>query len=128
MRAPVRTLRRALPLTATAAFGAALLGGCGEGSSKSAANDITLTTCAADPAGGNPKAEGKIVNNTSKASGYTLRVQFLDPSGNEVSQGTTAVAKVDPGATATWRLQGGVSAKGPLTCKLSNQTRTAVEA
>ncbi len=115
-------------VTLTAALGAALLGGCGGGSSKSAAGDITLTACAADPAGGNPKAEGQIANKTSKASGYSLRVKFLDPAGNEVSQGTAAVAKVDAGGTATWRLTGGASAKGPLTCKITNQTRNAVEA
>ena len=111
---------------AASVLGAALLVGCGEGSSKPAEGDISVKSCVASPTGDNPVAEGTIVNNTTKPSAYTLRVRFLDPSGNEVSQGTTAVARVEPGATATWRLQGGVGAKGPLTCEIANPTRTAV--
>jgi len=115
-----------ITVTVTAVLGVGVLPGCGNGSTKSPEGDISVTTCAADSAGGKPKAEGPIVNHTTKPSGYTFRVRFLDPSGNEVSQATTAVARVEPNGTATWRSEGGVSAKGPLTCKLANVTRTAV--
>jgi hypothetical protein len=117
---------RLLKLTAIAGLGMALLPGCGEGSTKSPDADITLTTCAADPAGGKPKAGGSIVNHTSKPSGYTFRVRFLDASGNEVSAAQGGVARVEPSQTATWNQEGTASAKGPLSCKLANQTRTAV--
>jgi len=116
---------RLLSLRVTAVIGV-VLSGCGGGSSKSPETDVSITSCTADPAGGKPKAEGPIVNHTTKASAYTFRVRFLDSSGNEVSQSTTAVARVEPSATATWRSEGGLSARGPLTCKLSNVTRTAV--
>ena len=115
-----------LRLTAAAALGGIGLLGCGGESSNSESDDVVVTACTADPAGGKPKATGTISNSTSKASGYTFRVQFLDSSGNEVSQGTDAVAKVDAGGTATWDLDGITSAKGPVTCKVTNITRTAV--
>lgn len=116
---------RLLPLTLTAALGL-VLAACGNGSSKPPEGDVTTTSCAADPAGGQPRAEGQIVNNTSKPSAYTFRVRFLDGAGNEVSQGTSGVARVEPGGTARWELQGGLSAKGALTCEIGNVTRTAV--
>jgi len=43
-----------------------------------------------------------------------------------VSQGTSAVGRVEPGTTFTWKVEGGQSAKGALNCKVANQTRTAV--
>jgi len=118
---------RLLNLTLTAVLGVSMLSGCSD-SEKDPAGDIRVTGCAADPTGGKPKAEGTIVNNTSKPSAYTLRVKFLDPAGNQVSEATTGVGKVDPGASAIWRLEGGVSARGPLTCQVVNPTRTAVGA
>ena len=126
MRALLRNVK--LKVTVAATLGAALLAGCGGGGDTSAASDITVTTCAADPAGGKPKAEGSIVNHSSKPSAYTFRVRFLDASGNEVSQGTSAVGRVEPNATFTWKVEGGVSAKGALSCKIANQTRNAVGA
>ena len=117
---------RLLPLTFTAALGLAALTGCEDGSSEAPKGDITTTTCAADPAGGKPKAEGQIVNKSSKPSAYTFRVRFLDAAGNEVSQGSAAVGRVEPNGNARWELQGGLSAKGALTCEVSNVTRTAV--
>jgi len=117
---------RLLNLTITAAIGVSLLPACSGSSSKAPEGDISVKSCVTDPAGGKPKAEGTIVNNTSKPSGYTFRVRFLDPAGNEVSQGTTAVARVEQGETATWRLEGGTSARGALTCQVANPTRTAV--
>jgi hypothetical protein len=117
---------RLLNLTLTAALGVTVLAGCGEGSSKAPEGDVSVSTCATDPAGGKPKAEGSIVNNTSKPSGYTFRVAFLDSAGNEVSQGSAGVGRVEAGGTATWRLDGGVSAQGALRCELRNVTRTAV--
>lgn len=115
-----------LRLTATAAIGGLALVACSdEGSSDSADDDVAVTACAAVP-NGKPKAEGTIANRTTKASGYTFRVRFLDPAGNEVSQATNGVGRVDSGGTATWRAEGNSSANGPLTCKVENVTRTAL--
>ena len=119
-------MQRILRLTAAAALGGLGLLGCGGESSDSESDDVVVTACNPAPAGGKPTASGTISNATSKASGYTFRVQFLDPSGNEVSQGATGVAKVDAGGTAKWDLEGATSANGPVTCKLNNITRTAV--
>jgi hypothetical protein len=102
-----------------------VLAGCS--SSKAAATkDVKITACTADPNGGHPTASGEIVNHSSKSSLYTVHVKFYDASGNAVGDGIAAVAKVDPGTSATWRATGTLNARGPVTCKLSSVTRTAV--
>lgn len=115
-----------LPATAAGLLGAAILPACGGSTSDPAASDVTVSSCAADPAGGKPKAVGKIVNGSSKPSAYTFRVKFKDAAGNQVSEGTSAVGRVEAGGTANWDLTGGVSANGPLTCEVGNVTRNAV--
>jgi len=113
-------------LPVAAAIGAAVLAGCNSGSTKSPNADITVTSCAADPAGGKPRASGTIVNHSSKPSGYTFRVRFVDAAGNVVTDAPNGVGRVEPNATANWTALGNGSAKGPLTCKLTDQTRAAV--
>ena len=93
---------------------------------KNAAADVTVTACTPDPAGGRPSAQGRITNNSSKASAYAFRVSFIDTAGNKVSEGAVAVADVEAGGNAVWRTQGAASAKGRLTCSVSDVTRTAV--
>lgn len=112
-------------LAVTAALGALVATGCSSSSNK-VSSDVSVTACRADPSGGHPTAEGTIVNHTSKASAYAFRVSFADSSGNESSQGAVAVGNVEPGATAKWTSDGATSAKGPLTCKVTNLARTAV--
>ncbi len=114
-----------LRLTTVVIGGLALLGCSGEGSSDSADDDVAVSTCTAVP-NGKPVAEGTIANRTTKPSGYTFRVRFLDPAGNEVSQATNGVARVDPGGTARWRAEGTTSANGALNCEVANVTRTAL--
>jgi hypothetical protein len=115
-------------VVALAALGvAALLAGCAA-SSKTAAKDVTITSCKASPTGGHPSAQGAIRNKSSKSSAYVIHVKFKDASGNGVGDGVAAVAKVDPGTAAKWKLTGTLNAKGPVTCKVSTVTRTAVEA
>lgn len=101
---------------------AALSAGCT--SSATAAKDVAVTACNADPGGGRPTADGTIVNHSSKASTYVVNVNFYDTSNNKVSQGAATVGKVEPGATANFHLQGLASAKGPLTCKVGTVNRT----
>jgi hypothetical protein len=50
-------------------------------------------------------------------------VKFTDSAGNGVGDGFAAVAKVDPGTTATWRANDALNAKGPVKCALSSVTR-----
>jgi hypothetical protein len=99
---------------------------CSSSAKTAAKKDVTVTACTASPTGGHPTATGKIENHSSKPSLYTIHVKFTDASGNGVGDGVAAVAKVDPGTTATWRANGTLNAKGPLTCTLSSVTRNAV--
>jgi hypothetical protein len=101
------------------------LAGCSS-SNKAATKDVKITACTADAKGGHPTASGEIDNHSSKASLYTIHVKFKDASGNDVGDGVAAVAKVDPGTTATWHATGTLNAKGPVTCTFSSVTRTAV--
>jgi hypothetical protein len=102
-----------------------LLAGCGA-SSKTAAKDVTITSCQGSPTGGHPKAAGTIRNKSSKSSGYTIHVKFKDASGNGVGDGAAVVAKVDPGATAKWDVTGTFNAKGKMNCELGTVARAAV--
>jgi hypothetical protein len=103
--------------------GAALLVGASCTSSKAARNDVTITSCRADPGGGRPTASGTILNHSSKTSRYTIHVKFYDSSGNAVGDGLSAVASVDADQTAKWDTTGTLNAKGPVTCKLESVTR-----
>lgn len=112
-------------LVVTAVSTALLLAGCAA-SSKTAAKDVTITTCTGSSTGGHPKAAGTIKNNSSKSSGYTIHVKFKDASGNGVGDGAAVVAKVDPGTSAKWDLTGTFNAKGKMNCELGTVTRAAV--
>ena len=121
--------RSPTPLTVAAIWAALLLGVAGllgscSNSSSPAANDVTVTSCAANANGSRPVASGTVVNHSSKASTYAFTVTFYDSSGNKVSQGAASLGKVEPGATSTFTAGGVASAVGPLTCKVSSVVRT----
>ena len=126
---PMRRLKpQAAParLIACAIASAMALTACSSSATSAAKKDVTITACTSSPTGGHPTATGNILNHSSKASLYTIHVKFTDSSGNGVGDGVAAVAKVDPGTSATWHANGALNAKGPLTCKLSSVTRNAV--
>jgi hypothetical protein len=92
--------------------------------SDDAKDDVSVATCEADPGGGDPSASGQIVNDSSKTSNYVIRLRFNDAQGNGVSEGVVAVDDVEAGATARWELTGTRSASGPLTCEITDVSRT----
>ena len=104
------------------ALGLTLAAGCT--SSSTAAQDVSITACTADPSGGQPAATGTIVNHSSKASTYAVDITFVDSSGNKVSEGAATVGKVEAAGTATIHVQGVARATGPLTCRISRVSRT----
>jgi hypothetical protein len=114
---------RSILLVGGSALLLAALTGCSS-SSSAAAKDVTISACTASPTGGHPTATGQILNHSSKSSLYTIHVKFTDSAGNGVGDGVAAVAKVDPGTTATWHVIGTLNAKGPVKCTLSSVTRT----
>ncbi len=119
-----RRITRALVAVWVMVTVGALVAGCT--SSKTAAKDVTITSCKAGPTGGHPTAGGEIVNHSSKPSLYTIHVKFKDSSGNGVGDGVAAVAKVDPGTAAKWHATGALNAKGPVNCRLGAVGRGAV--
>jgi hypothetical protein len=92
--------------------------------SDDAKDDVAVKACAADPGGGDPKASGQIVNSSSKTSNYVIRLKFNDAQGNGVSEGVANVNDVQAGATARWQLTGTRSARGPVTCVVTDVSRT----
>jgi hypothetical protein len=86
----------------------------------------TVSSCQADPGGGNPKAEGQVTNDSSKDSAFVIRIGFYDSSGNRVSDGADSLSGVGAHTSAPWHVTGATSAKGPLTCKVLDVRRTAV--
>jgi hypothetical protein len=92
--------------------------------SDDAKDDVTVATCEADPGGGDPAASGQIVNDSAKTSNYVIRLRFNDAQGNGVSEGVAVVDDVEPGATAQWELTGARSAEGPVTCEVTDVSRT----
>jgi hypothetical protein len=93
-------------------------------SSDTAAKDVSISACTADPSGGQPVATGTIVNHSSKASTYAVDISFVDSSGNKVSEGAATVGKVEAGGTAVVHVQGVARANGPLTCRIARVSRT----
>jgi hypothetical protein len=92
--------------------------------SDDAKDDVTVAACDADPGGGKPTASGQIVNDSSKTSNYVIRLRFNDSEGNAVSEGVAPVGDVEAGATARWELTGARSADGPVTCEVTDVSRT----
>jgi hypothetical protein len=116
-------MKRLMVIAASACLLTAL-SGCS--SNKSAEKDVKITACTASPTGDHPRAAGSIVNHSSKASLYTIHVKFKDTSGNSAGDGVSAVAKVEPNATAKWTADGSLNHKGAVTCSLESVTRNAV--
>src|SRR4051812_48046700 len=115
-------MKRLMVIAASACLLTALAG-CS--SNKSAKKDVKITACKASPTGDHPSAAGTVVNHSSKASLYTIHVKFKDPSGNSAGDGVSAVAKVEPNATAKWTADGSLNHKGAVTCSVT-VTRNAV--
>jgi hypothetical protein len=116
---------RACATTGVIVFAVAMLPACAA-SSKTAAKDVTITSCKASPNGGHPTAAGTIRNHSSKSSAYTIHVKFKDASGNGVGDGVAAVAKVDSDTSAKWHVTDTLNAKGKVNCELGTVTRAAV--
>jgi hypothetical protein len=102
----------------------ALAGASACSSSDAASKDVAVTSCSPSASGGHPTVTGTITNHSRKDSAYLIHVRFMDASGNRVGDGVASVAKVAPLATATWRADDVISAKGPVTCKVASVART----
>ena len=98
----------------------------GNDDDEDAAKDVEVTTCEPGRGGEGPTASGTIVNSSSRASSYAIRLTFRDSDGNDVSEGVTNVNRVEPDATAKWELTGARDAAGGVTCELGDVSRTRV--
>ena len=82
------------------------------------ASDWTCTTTA----GGFPEVTGTVENNSSKASTYTIVVEFKQ-NGTQFTTGSGIIVSVDPGATAEFTATGSVAPTGQFSCKIDQVDR-----
>jgi hypothetical protein len=87
--------------------------------------DVAISDCTVDETLHWPAAEVKITNHTSKSSNYMVQVEFVDETGTRIGQGVAATNNLAPGQSALEKAQGAATAKGKISCKVSDVTRYA---
>jgi hypothetical protein len=92
-------------------------------SSKSAKDDVTITSCRGPAGSGKPTAAGRVLNHSSKTSTYAIRLKFTDAQHNTVSEGFAPVQSVDSKKTATWEITGVRSVNGSVQCTITGVSR-----
>jgi hypothetical protein len=118
-----------VPASASASASTSVAAGPASMSKNSAhppAADVQVSSCTLDGQG-EAHATGTIVNHSSQESDYVVAVAFVDAHGTKLDDGADAVAKVEPGAQATWHGLGLVDlpAGSPITCSLTDVERVA---
>ncbi len=115
--------RRGVAGAVAVVMAAGLIAGCGTSTSTA---DATVLTCAVGPGGGQPTAQGTVVNTSSETSTFVVRVSFYDSRGDRVSEGVTNVGDVEPATTGNWTITGVTSTNEAPTCKVTSLRRTSV--
>ena len=112
-------------------------GGCGRdrrgsrrlrrnNSSNPAKDDVTVQACNADPAGGKPTASGQILNNTSKASNYVIRMNSSTPRATRSQRVSTPSTTWSPRRRRHGRWPAPATRTGPVRCELTGVSRTHI--
>ena len=92
--------------------------------SSSANKDVKITKCATDDIG-DVDAVVKITNHSSKASDYTVTVEYDNKAGDQIDTGDVFVQNLRPGQTTAKHAASMESApKRGFTCKISEVQRT----
>lgn len=89
------------------------------------AGDIKLTSCAVDSTLDFPTAKVDITNHTSKASDYSIQVEFIDAKGNRLAAGYALENALAPGQKSTQTAMGDNEVHGKFTCKVAKVDRYA---
>lgn len=88
------------------------------------ADDVTVTTCAADPTVGWISATGTIVNHSSEASTYLGTVEFV-ADGVRYGESPFSSSAVAPGQTVEFTAPGAVDARPNTECRVTQVERFA---
>jgi hypothetical protein len=86
-------------------------------------------SCTYDATSGAATAAGTVQNHAPTAASYLIAVSFeRGEGGEEVGTSTEGVARVEPGATASWRATAPVTGAGDVTCQVTLILRGASDA
>lgn len=90
-----------------------------------ATEDVELSTCTGDEY--SVKAGGTITNHSSKASNYSIEVEFVYESGTRFADGLDFQTNIAPGQSSNWEALDMPSSMptGPFTCRIVEVDRTA---
>lgn len=91
-----------------------------------AEGDVAIETCDRDDVLDIAKAGGTITNNSSKASNYSIHVEFVDKATNRrFGEGYDAANAVAPGQQANWEAMGTGTPTGEFQCRILDVQRYA---
>jgi hypothetical protein len=105
-----------------------LLAGCG-GTHFSAhtgppAADVSITSCALDPALHTGTVAGTITNSTGKTADYVVRIDFTDAGGAQLDSAMHAETGVGPGDKVHFKATGVETYSDKVGCRLTAVQRT----
>ncbi|MER7760569.1 hypothetical protein [Streptomyces sp. NPDC097619] len=87
--------------------------------------DVRITSCEVDDLTKWPGAALTVTNRSSKPSDYLVSVEFLAPDGVRLAEGHAVLNRVAPGQVAKETARGLTQIKVPITCRITNVSRTA---
>ncbi|WP_143686956.1 hypothetical protein [Streptomyces sp. TLI_171] len=85
--------------------------------------DVSISSCAVDPTTSFPSAQLEITNHSSKASDYSIAVEFVDANGTRVAEGAALETHVAPGQKVVDTAGGTAQVSGKVTCKVTSVNR-----
>ncbi|WP_420311734.1 hypothetical protein ACOB87_28330 [Streptomyces sp. YS-B37] len=87
--------------------------------------DVKITSCAVDPTTQLPLARVEIHNHSSKASTYSVTVEFDARNGTRLAEGAALSLTVAPGQTVKTSAGGLDQVTQKVTCKVTKVNRIA---
>ncbi|MCB5165044.1 hypothetical protein LG634_09410 [Streptomyces bambusae] len=87
--------------------------------------DVRISACEVDATTKWPHAELIVTNRSSRPSDYLVSVEFLDPDGVRLSEAHAVLTRVGPDQVARETAQTLTQVDVPVTCRLTDVTRTA---
>jgi hypothetical protein len=89
------------------------------------AEDVQITSCAADPTTGDLDAKVDVTNNSSKPSTYSITIAFDGADGSQLDTSPIFVTNLDAGQVSHQDALSLTTATPGFTCKVADAMRTA---